>query len=162
MSKVTNGYKRQHGLTIDQLNAIDLLVIGKTDKEVAGIVGINRVTVTKWRNYDLDFQAELNKKRKEIWSSSIDRLRALVPLAIERLEQEIENTHGWKVALEVIKIAGIESQHVKNTGHETSEKILNELAESRATQDLFSNTSDYTKQKILKELQEKLNKIETS
>lgn len=162
MGKATSSYKRQHGPTIEQLNAIDLLVIGKTDKEVADVVGINRVTVTKWRNYDLDFQAELNKKRKEIWSSSIDRIRALVPLALERLEQEIEDKHGWKVALEIIKIAGIESQYIKNTGHETSEKILNELAEKRTTQELFSNTSDYTKKKILREFQEKLNKIETS
>ncbi|MBT2575197.1 hypothetical protein J7E26_14805 [Bacillus sp. ISL-51] len=33
---------------------------------------MNRVTVTKWRNYDLHFRAELNKRRKEIWGSSID------------------------------------------------------------------------------------------
>lgn len=46
----TTGYVRQHGLTIEQRNAIDLLVTGKTDTETADSVGVHRVTVTKWRN----------------------------------------------------------------------------------------------------------------
>jgi transposase len=48
----TNGYIRQRGLTIEQRNAIDLLVTGKTDTETAEAVGVHRVTVTKWRNAD--------------------------------------------------------------------------------------------------------------
>ena len=35
MAKTTNSYKREQGLTIEQLNAIDLLVIGKVDQDVA-------------------------------------------------------------------------------------------------------------------------------
>src|SRR4051812_14230188 len=103
MAKATKGYKREQGLTTAQLNAIDLLVTGKTDQEVADIIGVNRVTITKWRNYDIYFQAELNKRRKEIWGASIDRIRALVPKAMERLEKEVDGENGWKVALEVIK-----------------------------------------------------------
>jgi hypothetical protein len=99
MAKVTNSYKREQGLTIEQLNAIDLLITGKTDQEVADEVRVNRVTVTKWRNYDIYFQAELNKRRKGIWSASLDKMRALVPKAMERLEKEIDNENGWKIAL---------------------------------------------------------------
>ena len=47
----TQRYKGLHELTIAQLNAIDLLVGGKTDKEVAGALGVHRVTVTPWRLY---------------------------------------------------------------------------------------------------------------
>ncbi|MCM3195812.1 hypothetical protein [Priestia megaterium] len=94
MVKATSGYKREHGLTIEQLNAIDLLIMGKTDKEVADKIGLNRVTVTKWRNYDLQFQAKLNRCRKEIWKASIDKMRSLVPQALERLEQEIKGANG--------------------------------------------------------------------
>ncbi|MEH7558846.1 hypothetical protein V7165_26250, partial [Priestia megaterium] len=74
MGKATKSYKREQGLTIEQLNAIDLLVGGKTDQEVADKINVNRVTVTKWRNYDIYFQAELNKRRKEIWGASIDKM----------------------------------------------------------------------------------------
>jgi hypothetical protein len=34
-------------LTPEQLNAIALLILGKTDREVAEIVGVRRETVTK-------------------------------------------------------------------------------------------------------------------
>ncbi|RBN39229.1 hypothetical protein DMN50_21360 [Priestia megaterium] len=158
MGKTTKSYKREQGLTIEQLNAIDLLITGKTDKEVADLVGVNRVTVTKWRNYDLSFQAQLNKCRKEIWNASIDKMRALVPLAMERLNKEVESENGWKVALEIVKIARIESQQLKEIGHDNPDKILSELAEKRTRDELFTSINDSTKQQLLVEYQEILNK----
>ncbi|MEH7403358.1 hypothetical protein V7148_20545 [Gottfriedia acidiceleris] len=159
MSRTTKGYKREQGLTIEQLNAIDLLVIGKTDKEVADKIGVNRVTITKWRNYDIYFRAEMNKRRNEIWGASLDKMRSLVPKALERLENEIDNDNGWKVALEVIKIAGIENKHINEIEHDDAEKILNDEAEKRYQKDLFSNVSDYTKKELLDEYRKKLETI---
>jgi hypothetical protein len=156
MAKATKGYKREQGLTTAQLNAIDLLVTGKTDQEVADIIGVNRVTITKWKNYDIYFQAELNKRRKEIWGASIDRIRALVPKAMERLEKEVDGENGWKVALEVIKLAGIESKYIRNIGHEDADSILTELAQKKINQELFSTTDDFSKEQILKEYRGKL------
>lgn len=107
MARATTSYKRRHGLTVEQLNAIDLLVCGEVDREVALAVGVHRTTVTNWRNKDPDFQAELNRRRKEIWSSSVDRLRSLLPVALDALEHELQ--HGKdraRVALEVMRIAG--------------------------------------------------------
>jgi hypothetical protein len=157
MAKVTNSYKREQGLTIEQLNAIDLLITGKTDQEVADEVRVNRVTVTKWRNYDIYFQAELNKRRKGIWSASLDKMRALVPKAMERLEKEIDNENGWKIALEVIKIAGIENRHINGIGHDDADKILSEEAQKRLSDELSTiGASEYSKQEILKEYQKKI------
>ena len=53
-------------LTPEQLNAIDLLILGKTDREVAEAVGVRRETVTKWHKNPF-FIAELNVKREELW-----------------------------------------------------------------------------------------------
>lgn len=156
MSKVTKGYKREQGLTTVQLNAIDVLVTGKTDQEVADIVNINRVTVTKWRNYDIHFQAELNRRRKEIWGASVDKIRAIVPKAMERLEKELDSENGGKIALEIIKLAGVESKLIMNVGHDEADKILTELAEQKMNQELFSITDDYSKEQILKEYKRKL------
>ncbi|MCM3670278.1 hypothetical protein M3181_14945 [Mesobacillus maritimus] len=156
MAKATKGYKREHGLTVEQYNAIDLLITGENDQETADIIGVNRVTVTKWRNYDLHFKAELNKRRKEVWGSSIDRMRSLIPKAIERLEKEIDMENGWKVALEIIKISGIENQHIQGIGHDEVEKIIEEEAEKRSTEKLFSTVSDYSKEEILNEYKGKL------
>lgn len=156
MTKTTRSYKREQGLTIEQLNAIDLLVLGETDQEVSDKIGVNRVTITKWRNYDIYFQAELNKKRKEIWGTSIDKMRALVPKAMERLEQEISNEHGWKIALEIIKLVGIENTHIKDIGYDDPDKILTEQVEKKLTRELFTNANEYSKQQLFEEYQKQL------
>ena len=64
-------YQRQHkrGLTMPQLNALDLLASGKTDKETAELLKLSRTCVTKWRLYDPLFQATLNQRRGEIWGA---------------------------------------------------------------------------------------------
>lgn len=110
----TKGYKRSQGLTVEQQNAVDLLVTGATDREVADAVGVNRVTVTRWRNHDPHFQAELNRSRKEIWASSTDRLRGLLPRALDRLESELdEGPNGCKVALALLDITGLDFSSTK-------------------------------------------------
>ncbi|MFC5713834.1 hypothetical protein ACFPU1_13755 [Thalassorhabdus alkalitolerans] len=158
MPKATKGYKREQGLTIEQLNAIDLLIAGKSDQDVANVIEVNRVTITKWRNYDVYFRAELNKRRKELWGASIDKMRAILPKAIERLEKEIEKEHGWKVAIELLKISGVNNTHITTIGHEEVDKILGDEAEKKLNEELFSNVSDYSKREVLEAYQQKLTK----
>jgi len=50
--------KTQH-LRVAQQNAIELLLAGKTDQEVAAAVGVSRQTVTLWQNQDELFRAAL-------------------------------------------------------------------------------------------------------
>ena len=40
-----------------QLNAIELLLQGGTDSEVAEAVGVSRQTVNEWKNHDPNFVA---------------------------------------------------------------------------------------------------------
>jgi DNA-binding CsgD family transcriptional regulator/glutaredoxin len=84
-------------LTPEQLNAIDLLILGKTDKEVAETIGIGRNTISKWYK-NAFFIAELNVKREELWVDSKLRLRALASEAVNVL------TNGLKSSDEKIKI----------------------------------------------------------
>ncbi len=39
MASATNGYRRLHGLTIEQRNAVELIVLGETDASVGEQVG---------------------------------------------------------------------------------------------------------------------------
>jgi hypothetical protein len=71
-------YKRKQGLTIQQQNAIDLLVTGKTDQAVADAVGVTRPTVTCWRLYDPHFEAALNQRRKEVWGAGKSNRRGFI------------------------------------------------------------------------------------
>ncbi len=116
----TSSYKREHGQTLEQQNAIDLLILGKTDREVAETIGVNRVTVTKWRNYDPHFQAELNRCRRELWGASVDRLRGLVPRALDALEQDLEHSkHSGRVAVEILRLAGLDRSGPQDASLET-------------------------------------------
>ena len=110
LQKTTKGYNRERGLTTKQQSAIDLLVLGKSDQETADSIGVHRVTVTKWRNYDPHFQAALNVRRRDVFSTSADRLRSLVPVAVEVLEAELknpENSSRGQLALSVLKAIGM-------------------------------------------------------
>ena len=105
-------------LTVAQLNAIDLLVIGATDGEAAEAVGVTRQTVNTWRNHDPVFIASLNARRLELWGGACDKLRALLPKAMETLEGALAEGRDWRAAAEVIKLAGLDlqGQGVPNLG----------------------------------------------
>ena len=60
------------GLNVEQLNAIDLLITGKTDQEVAEQIGKTRQTVCNWRRYHPVFQAQLNQRRAAVWGCGGD------------------------------------------------------------------------------------------
>ena len=70
-------------------------------------MGVNRVTVTRWRLYSPHFQAALNERRQAIWAASLDRLRALVPLALDAVADELANADSpnrLKAAFGLLKL----------------------------------------------------------
>ena len=69
-------------LTPEQLNAIDLPIFGKTDKEVAETIGIGRNTISKWYK-NAFFIAELKVRREELWKEAKLRLKSLVQEAVD-------------------------------------------------------------------------------
>lgn len=98
-----------HGLTLAQQSAVDLLAAGRNDTETAEALNLNRVTVTKWRLYSPEFRAALAAQRAAIWGASADRLRALLPKALDALAEALEeadDSDRVNVALAVLKLAG--------------------------------------------------------
>lgn len=77
-------------LTQRQLNAIELIICGKLDAEVADEVGVTRQTVNQWRNRNPFFVAEMNFRRQNVWESQVERLRNLVSRAVGVLEEELQ------------------------------------------------------------------------
>ena len=127
-------------LTVAQQNAIDLLVTGKSDGEVAAAVGVSHQTVCGWRNYNPWFRAELTRRRNEIWRSSGDRLRALIPRALAVLEAELVCEFAidpMKAALAVLKLAGA-ARLVAPPDEDEPEEALERLdAEARRRADVL-------------------------
>ena len=133
--------KSEQKLSVEQLNAIDLLVTGKTDQEVADLVGVSRSTVTGWRLYNPTFAAELNKRRKEVWGAAGDRLRTLLLKAFDAVESALD-AGDVKAALEFLKVAGVNNIKLDNIGPEEPEEII----KAEATNDMLNSvipTPDY-------------------
>ncbi|MDP9359536.1 MAG: hypothetical protein M3Q71_14530 [Chloroflexota bacterium] len=100
-----------HALSVAQLNAADCLAAGMNDGETAAAVGVSRQTVCGWRNHHPGFIAALNARRLETWGASSDRLRALLPKALDCLEAAITGeAPDWKAAAKVVELAGLDRQ----------------------------------------------------
>src|SRR4029453_8873154 len=103
MSRTKPHKTSQHAtLSIEQHNAIDLLILGHTDQAVAEQIGVARETICRWRNENPSFMAELNRRRKEVWQMAHERLRGLVGKAIDIVEKAL-NADDVKAALAVLK-----------------------------------------------------------
>lgn len=97
-------------LSVEQENAIDLLLQGLTDKDAAERVGVSRQTVTTWRNGHALFQAELNRRRKDLWGGQTERLRGLVAQAVDVLAEDLAGADPrlrQGAAIHILKTVGL-------------------------------------------------------
>ena len=101
-------YARSHGLTQQQLNAIECILVGTSDVDTSKKVGVARETITRWRLYDTAFRAELDRYRFEIWEAAIDTVRATLPQAARTLyhQLQVSSTRG-RLALDFLTRAGL-------------------------------------------------------
>lgn len=79
-------------LTDKQRKAIELLLQGKSLAAVALSVEVTRRTLYTWRQ-DERFDAELFRRRRELWDGAAERLRAMVHPALDILEQELHTEY---------------------------------------------------------------------
>jgi hypothetical protein len=143
---VTPVYARQRSRTptLPQLNAIDLLASGKTDTEVAELLKLDRTTVSKWRLYDPVFQAALNRRREEVWGAAADRLRSLIPKALDALADGLESKHHpqrMKAAVELLRLAS--PANALPMGLTDPEAIVREIVANRRAAAAGSDLDDF-------------------
>jgi hypothetical protein len=95
-------------LTPQQAAAVDLLATGATVTDAAAAVEVSRQTVSEWLNHNAEFQAALNVRRRELWRDSTERLRSLVPQALETLQASLsDEKQGMAAAVHILKAAGL-------------------------------------------------------
>ncbi len=106
-------------LTVEQENAIDLLIQGQNDRETAEAVGVARQTVTEWRNNNVEFIAELNLRRQEVWGGQVERLRGLVGQAVDALADDVtsgDEKLRQAAAVHILRAVGLYGENLKPTG----------------------------------------------
>ena len=125
-------------LSVKQLNAIDLIMQGKTDGEVAKAVGVSRQTVNEWRNHQAVFVAELNGRRWELWRLQRERLCNLVKRAIDVMEQDLQGDDRklrQGAAIHLLKAVGLYGQELFGPpgGATTPEAVEKDWARDKAS-----------------------------
>jgi len=141
MAEPTNPDKIRQ-LSQEQMNAIDYLLKGQSDRAAAEAVGVNRQTVWDWRNNDPLFIAELNRQRVELWSEARERLKSLANRALDVVEQQL-NSSDPKAALAAAKYVLQGTQLLGDTdlsikGPTTPDVIILERLRIEARQELIA------------------------
>jgi hypothetical protein len=132
----SNDYKIQQKptfrpLSIAQENAIDLLITGATDGDVAAAVGVDRVTVWQWRHDHPLFMATLQQRRAEVWRAPQEQLRALMRRAAENITAAIEGG-DLKASIELLKITGMYGDGRGNAiGEQDPERLLKQQVDAQ-------------------------------
>jgi len=113
-------------LSLEQENAIDLLIQGQSDREVAEAVNVSRQTVNQWRNHDSVFMGELNARRQAVWGNQAERLRSLISQAVDVLSSDLSSEDvrlRQSAAVHILKAVGLYGSDLKPTGDTTAEAI---------------------------------------
>jgi hypothetical protein len=109
--KASNSQQKPTGfkpkpLSVEQDNAIDLLLTGQSDREVAAAVGVTRWAVQGWRTSHPLFMATLAQRREEVFGVAVHRLRSLLGKALENIAGAIE-AGDVKSSFELVKATGL-------------------------------------------------------
>ena len=145
----TENHKESQGsaaLSLRQKNAIDLLVTGLYDREVAEKIGVQRETVTRWRLYDPDFRIELARAREALWSEYADKMRSLLPKALRVLDEGLELDgllfQRLKIALSILKIAKFDFNSEPEKGELSgTRELMNEPTKEAGLDNATSTTT---------------------
>ncbi len=86
--------------------ALDALLAGKTATDAAAAAGIGRRTLYHWLAKDFDFQAALNRGRRELQQAVACRIERLTADATECVGDAIKKG-DVKAALEIVKRANV-------------------------------------------------------
>ena len=90
-------------LSDEQLQAIPLIVQGKTDAEVGEAIGRTRETVNRWRNHDEDFADALEDARYSFIESQRVAVSAGAQMAVSALK-ELLDSEDDKVRLQAASL----------------------------------------------------------
>mgnify|MGYP000885209504 CR=1 FL=1 len=98
-------------LTPEQWSAVDFLATGGSLGDVQKATTVEAATVRAWLR-DADFVAALNVRTNEVRDAHLERLRAMVPKALDTLEGLLESQDEavrLRVASYVLKAAALDS-----------------------------------------------------
>ncbi len=76
-------------LSLKQHYAMELLLVGKSDVEIAALIGVDSEIIGQWQNLDSEFIVAINALRAAAWSGSVARLKCLMSRALDVVEEAV-------------------------------------------------------------------------
>jgi hypothetical protein len=113
-------------LTEEQATAVDLLAGGRTPSETAEALKVPMQTVHEWCRSHPGVQAELNTRRQELWTGTTDRLRALLPKALEVLAEELKGENRLHAAVHVLKACRLYGAELRSGSTDAEDIVIME------------------------------------
>jgi hypothetical protein len=140
---VTKWLQGGSALTAPQAAAVELLAAGRNDSDTAQAVGVSRQTVNGWRHHNPAFIAAVNGRRREIWDSAQDRLRALAGKALDVLAAALDADQpvALPAAVQVLRCFKFYGQVDAPREPATAEEVLAQQAEAAARAEFAARPS---------------------
>lgn len=140
-----NGGNMSERLTAKQETVLGLLLAGNTQVEAAKAAGAAEATVSRWMHGNALFVATLNQRRQDVWDTRAERLRDLVPLAIDIIEAAMqpEKPEGMRVraALAILKTQGLATGG-RPRGETDADKLETSMIASRGIGQLHRDLAE--------------------
>jgi hypothetical protein len=131
-------------LSIQQRNAVDLLIVGQSDQQVADAVGVTRQTIFAWRTSHLVFQSELEQACGALWRLSAERLRGMMSQALDNIAAVIEKG-DVKASFELLKAVGIYGdKEINSISDWRMQSLITQKAQAQAKAEGFVEEKDLT------------------
>ena len=99
-----------------QEKAVELMLAGVSDTEIAKKLKVTRQTVNYWRNQDIDFIDELKLRRSQVWDGCRDELVDLYKAAVQEIKMSLKNKDPkirLQAAMQIIRLPALQ-ENLKN------------------------------------------------
>ncbi len=128
-----NATPNREALSPDQIKALELLVAGETVSAAAKAVRVDRSTLHRWLRDNFEFQATLNRRKRELANAVQARLLVVSHMAAQTVENAV-NEGNLMASLAVLRGLGALSGTQVRPGCEDPEALRQaaELAQQEA------------------------------
>jgi hypothetical protein len=158
----TNDYQSLREVNDRQHLAIEALLTGATHAEAAAQAGVHRVTVSNWVKKHPGFQAELNRRRRELSEQRATRLREFDAAALDAVATRLDEGDP-EFAMKWLKLRGLNATTLPDTGLSDPNDIIEYLVTTRAyakenaeIDKLFGSMNGVDRNRIRAELEDEL------
>ena len=128
-------------LTAEQARPLTCSPLGRLVSETAVALEVPVQTVSEWCRSHPGVQAELNARRQELWTGTTDRLRSLLPKALEVLAEELKGENRLHAAVHVLKACRLYGAELPLGPTDVGEIVIveKERVKKRQQREFFAN-----------------------